>query len=256
MMARRVEETQAKAKKKNRAVAVFSAGVLHALVILLCLFWILKPGPLPEPSVIMSMKAPEDLREQIEKKTIAQYLPQRPSSSSASRASVIAANTTSPLTAPIVEVEEITDDVLGAGDSFGMGSGWGDGMGGGGGGSVRFFGDEQQAKRVCYIVDFSFSMGSTNVEGETRIAMLKRELKESIQNLAPSMRYTVIFFSGMPWLQDENPESGQVIGRQRMADFELDVTWYMRVRKTSRPPLIALTGWPWPDSAREEGPSG
>lgn len=241
-LAKRIEATQVQAQKKNRAVAVFFAGVLHALVILLCLFWILKPGPLPEPSVIMSMKAPEDLREQIEKKTIAQYLPQRPSSSSASRASVIAANTTSPLAVPIVEVEEVTDDILGAGDSFGMGSGWGDGMGGGGGGSVRFFGDEQQAKRVCYIVDFSFSMGSQNIEGERRLDMLKRELIESIENLAPSMRYTVIFFSGMPWLQDENPESARVVGRQRMRDIDLDVTWYNASKKNKQATIDRING--------------
>ncbi len=241
-LSHRMKATQAKAKKKNRTVAVFCAGVLHALIILLCLFWILKPGPLPEPTVIMSLKAPEDLKEQIEKKAIAQYLPQRPSSSSASRANVIAANTTSPLAVPVVEIEEVTDDILGAGDSFGMGSGWGDGMGGGGGGSVRFFGDEKQAKRVCYIVDFSYSMGSTNVDGDTRQAVLKRELKESIKKLAPSMRYTVIFFSGMPWLQGENPGSPKVMGRQRMQDVALDVTWYDASKKNKAATLEAIDG--------------
>lgn len=241
-LSRRIKATEAQAKKKNRAVAVFGAGLLHALLILLCLFWILKPGPLPEPTVIMSMKAPEDSTQQVEKKAIAQYLPQRPSSSSASRANVIAANTASPLAVPVVEIEEISDDILGAGDSFGMGSGWGDGMGGGGGGSVRFFGDEKQAKRVCYIVDFSYSMVSQNVEGDTRRDVLKTELIESIEKLEPSMRYTIIFFSGMPWLQGENPNSPAVIGRQRMQDLTLDVIWYDASKKNKQATKDAING--------------
>jgi hypothetical protein len=141
-LASRIEATQMKAKKKSRATAVLLAGILHAVIVLLCLFWILKPGALQEPTVIMSVKAPEDHQEQVEKKAIAQNLPQKPSSSSASRVAVIAADTTSALAVPVVEIEEITDDIFGAGDSFGMGSGWGDGAGGGGGGSVRFFGEE------------------------------------------------------------------------------------------------------------------
>lgn len=241
-LAQRMERSQQEAKKKNRVVSVLFAGILHALVILLCLFWILKPGPLPEPSVIMAMKAPETMTEKVEKKAIAQNLPQRPSSSSASRAQVLAAKTTSPLAVPEIEIENITDDILGAGDSFGMGSGWGDGMGGGGGGSVQFFGEEKKAKRVCYIVDFSYSMNSGNVEGETRREVLKRELVESINKLDPSMRYTVIFFSGMPWLQGERPGDRAVVGRQGMQDISLDVTWYDASKKNKQATIDAIQG--------------
>ncbi len=231
MLADRMEATQAQAKKKNKAVAVFVAGLIHAAVILACLLWYLNAGPLPEPSVVMQMKAPEDQQERIDKKAIAQNLPQRPSSSSASRARVIAANATSPIAVPEVEIEVITDEIIGAGDSFGMGSGWGDGDGSGGGGTVRFFSEEKKARRVLYILDYSTSMMSPNSEGNSRIQVLKDELKESIKGLDPSMRYTVVFFSGMAWLQDENPNNNAVIGRMGMQDVELEVTWYDASKK-------------------------
>ena len=238
----RVESTQKKAKQQNQAAAVAFAGVLHAILILITIIWALHPGPLPEPGVIMSVKKPEDAQEQVEQKAIAQNLPQRPSSSSASRANVVAANTTSPLAVPMVEIEEVTDDVIGAGDSFGMGSGWGNGDGGGGGGAVQFFGDEKQAKRVLYIVDYSGSMASQNIDGDSRIQVLKNELIESIEKLAPSMRYTVVFFSGMPWLQDELP--GNQMGRIGRTDIELDITWYSATKKNKEATFDAVRGMP------------
>ena len=252
-LAQRVADNQQKAKKKNRTVAVFIAGVLHALVILLCIVWILKPGPLPPPMVIMAVPPAAELQQQVVKKAISQILPQRPSSSSASRSKVIAANTISPISVPEVEVEELTDDIIGAGDSFGMGSGWGDGLGsGGGGGTVRFFGDEKKARRVCYIVDFSLSMSSSN-GGDTRQDMLKRELIESIDKLDPAMRYCVIFFSGVGWLQHETPRDREVMGRVGMRDVDFDVTWYDASKKNKKETIGRIQAMPLASASGAQG---
>jgi hypothetical protein len=252
-LAQRVADNQLKAKKKNRTVAVFVAGVLHAVVILLCIIWILKPGPLPGPMVIMAVPPAAELQQQVVKKAISQILPQRLSSSSASRAQVIAANTISPVSVPQVEVEELTDDIIGAGDSFGMGSGWGDGLGsGGGGGTVRFFGDEKKARRVCYIVDFSLSMSSSN-GGDTRQDMLKRELVESIDKLDPAMRYCVIFFSGVGWLQHETPRDREVVGRVGMRDVNFDVTWYDASKKNKKETIGRIQAMPLASASGAQG---
>ena len=252
-IAQRVANNQLKAKKGNRTVAVFVAGVLHAIVILLCIFWILKPGPLPPPMMIMAVPPATELQQQVVKKAISQILPQRPSSSSASRAQVIAANAISPVSVPQVEVEELTEDIIGAGDSFGMGSGWGDGLGsGGGGGTVRFFGDEKKARRVCYVVDFSLSMSSSN-GGDTRQDILKRELVESIDKLDPAMRYCIIFFSGVGWLQHETPRDRAVIGRVGLRDVDFDVTWYDASKKNKKETIGRIQAMPLASASGAQG---
>lgn len=252
-ISRRIAKTQASAKKKNRTMAVFAAGVFHALLILACILWILRPGPPPEPLLIMAIPPADELAEQVTKKSISQILPQRPSSSSASRAQVIAANAISPISVPEVTIEEVTEDIVGAGDSFGMGSGWGDGLGGGGGGgTVRFFGDEKKARRVCYVVDFSYSMASSN-GGDTRQDLLKRELKESIKKLDPSMRYCVIFFSGVGWLQNETPRDRQVLGRMGMQDPEFEIIWYDASKKNKTETMDRIDAMPLASAQGSQG---
>ena len=118
-IANRVAQSQRLAKKKNRTLAVLIAGVIHALIILLCIFWILKPSALSEPMVILGVPPAEEIQDQVTKRTIAQVLPQRPSASSASRMPVIAANALSSISVPQIEIEEVTEDIVGAGDSFG-----------------------------------------------------------------------------------------------------------------------------------------
>ena len=232
--AQRMEATQEMTKNKNRVIAVFAAGMAHALLILLCLTWYLTAGSQrEEPDFIMTVEPKDQQREQLVKRTVSPNVPQRPSSSSASRAKVIAASVTSSLAVPQVEFPEVTDELFGDGDSFGQGSGFGEGPGSGGG-PVRFFGLEKTARRVCYIVDFSYSMLKTNLEGEKRIALLKRELIKSISKLSPNTRYTVVFFSSMPWLQNEKPDKRKVLGRQGLQDITLDVTWYDASKKNRK----------------------
>ena len=203
--------------------------------------------------MIMAVPPATELQQQVVKKAISQILPQRPSSSSASRAQVIAANAISPVSVPQVEVEELTEDIIGAGDSFGMGSGWGDGLGsGGGGGTVRFFGDEKKARRVCYVVDFSLSMSSSN-GGDTRQDILKRELVESIDKLDPAMRYCIIFFSGVGWLQHETPRDRAVIGRVGLRDVDFDVTWYDASKKNKKETIGRIQAMPLASASGAQG---
>lgn len=88
----------------------------------------------------------------------------------------------------------------------GAGDGGGSGLGGGGaGGSAKFFGIEARGKRFAYLCDVSGSMD------EERIAALKRELMDSVNELSPGSSFSIILFSsearlltGDGWL-DANP---------------------------------------------------
>ena len=71
-----------------------------------------------------------------------------------------------------------------------------------------FFGTMRKGRRVVYLVDFSGSMGS-DASGGTRIALLKKELVRSINELDARMNFAVIFFSHHAWTIDiDNADAG------------------------------------------------
>ncbi|MEM7385069.1 MAG: hypothetical protein AAF514_09005, partial [Verrucomicrobiota bacterium] len=173
-----------------------------------------------------------------------QNIPQKPSSSSDSRRKVITSKTTSPIALPEVDIDKVTDDPIGAGDSFGFGTGWGDGAGGSGGGTVQFFGDKQKAKRVVYIVDFSYSMMSTNRQGNTRIEMLKKELVQSVKRLSPALQFNVIYFSGTGWIGGETATDGKVQERLANPDPRVRVPWISATKENRRKVIKEIEAMP------------
>ena len=84
---------------------------------------------------------------------------------------------------------------------FGIGEGWGKGASFGSGqkgGSIGFFGSRSVAERVVFIVDVSASLS------KTQFFMIKKELSKSLDRLAPSVEYQVIFFSGPAWFASDD----------------------------------------------------
>ena len=84
----------------------------------------------------------------------------------------------------------------GALQNFGIGDGWGKGANFGSGqkgGNIGFFGSRSVAERVVFAVDVSGSLS------KMQFSMIKRELIKSLDRLAPSVEYQVIFFSGPAW---------------------------------------------------------
>ena len=88
----------------------------------------------------------------------------------------------------------------GALQNFGIGDGWGKGANFGSGqkgGSIGFFGSRSVAERVVFAVDVSGSLS------KMQFSMIKRELIKSLDRLAPSVEYQVIFFSGPAWFAED-----------------------------------------------------
>ena len=84
---------------------------------------------------------------------------------------------------------------------FGIGDGWGKGASFGSGqkgGSIGFFGSRSVAERAVFIVDVSASLSNT------QFSMIKKELSKSLDRLAPSVEYQVIFFSGPAWFASDD----------------------------------------------------
>jgi len=108
--------------------------------------------------------------------------------------------------APVISSVTFSNDAVfaieddGALQDFGLGDGWGKGADFGSGqkgGSIGFFGSRSVAERVVFIVDVSASLS------KMQFGMIKQELTKSLDRLAPSVEYQVIFFSGPAWFADD-----------------------------------------------------
>ncbi|QJE96262.1 vWA domain-containing protein [Luteolibacter luteus] len=106
---------------------------------------------------------------------------------------------------------------VGGGEGFGRGGGKGSGIGpgsgpgagiGGMGQGIVFFEQEIHAGRVAYVIDYSGSMRGK------REKLMRAELSKSVQNLASTMQYQLIFFCGPVWIagdQFKTEENGDVL---------------------------------------------
>ncbi|HUF62390.1 MAG TPA: hypothetical protein VMN36_09980 [Verrucomicrobiales bacterium] len=235
-------------RHRGQAMAWLGAGILHALLLFLFLFWVLAVPRLPQQAMVVRAEIPPPPDATPQMKSLQQRLPQKPSSSSAARSKVITSDSVSPVVAPEVEELTITDEPLGAGDSFGYGSGWGDGDGGGGGGVVQFFGEKEKAKRVAYIVDFSYSMISNVAGGKKRIDTLKDELIDSIGKLPPTMQFNIIYFSGAGWTAGEDPEGKEFQERLQATmqgeNPKLNVPWLTAEAKVKKEQTAIIEAMP------------
>jgi hypothetical protein len=169
-------------------VVLLLAAVLWLIAIL--------PG-FNEAPVIVTYVAPRSEKENpSDRPDLARGLRPKPSSSSSARARVIAAQLEAPVAVPTPDNPDPLGP-FGVDDDFNAGFGAGDGDGDGGGGA-SFFGTPRTGRRVVYLVDFSGSMASDAHDG-SRIAVLKREMIRSINELSEKMNFAVIFFSHNAW---------------------------------------------------------
>jgi hypothetical protein len=133
--------------------------------------------------------------EPITKPEMTNQVEKKPSSPASSMAKVIAANTPSATSIPVPDVTVVEPSLdFGDGNDFGDGWGSGSGNGAGGGGGFSFFNQKIKAERVCYVIDYSGSMGGK------KILLLKEELKKSITALPDRVDYQLLFFAGPVWV--------------------------------------------------------
>lgn len=183
------------AQKRISTISALIVSVLSLFLICLILFVIALTVEIKSPPEIISYSAGVDETEEIEKPETTNQVERKPSAPSSSMAKVIASNTASPTAVPVPNIEVTEPSVdFGNGDDFGDGWGDGDGWGSGGGGAASFFNQKIKASRVCFVIDYSGSMGGK------RIALLKKELLRSVGALPESMEYQMIFFAGPAWV--------------------------------------------------------
>ena len=95
---------------------------------------------------------------------------------------------------------------------------------------IEFFGaGSGDAESIVYVVDASGSMVST-------FPLLRRELEHSIQKLAPTQRFQVVFFQG-------NAETGEAVAVASPHPAEPDRTRETRLIRATRSNVRGVTEW-------------
>jgi len=184
------------AQKRNSTISAIIIALLVCTLIGVIL-WIISLTPLfknNEETVSYSTNANNE--QEITKPEMTDQVERKPSAPSSSMARVIASTTPSPTAVPVPEIT-VTEPSLDFGDGDDFGDGWGsggNGSGSGTGGGASFFKQNIKADRVCYVIDYSKSMGGK------KINMMKKELTESISKLPDGMEYQLIFFAGPAWV--------------------------------------------------------
>lgn len=174
-------------------------ALLIVALLMLVLGFILLPSLMKRETPLVSYSAPTNEVDEIQKKTMSQ-MRAKPSAPSSSMTKVIAANVTAPTAIPVPDVEVTEPSIeFGNGDDFG--EGWGNGSGEGmGGGGTTFFRQQVSAQRVCYVIDYSQSMGGK------RDQLMRAELEKSIEQVGVGMQYQMVFFAGPAWVAGSDVE--------------------------------------------------
>ncbi|MFO0955872.1 MAG: VWA domain-containing protein [Isosphaeraceae bacterium] len=85
------------------------------------------------------------------------------------------------------------------GGEGGSGGGIGGGQGGGVGRGTEFFGTRDEARNIVYVIDRSGSMTNSN-----SLAIAKRELLDSVDELGEESRFAVVFYDTRPAFADSD----------------------------------------------------
>jgi hypothetical protein len=181
---------------------------LMVISLLAVILWLIAILPSFQDSpVLVTYSAPKPEEDNpANQPDLARGMRPKPASASSARARVVAAQLEAPVAVPTPENPDPIGP-FGIDDDFNAGFGAGEGDGDGGGGA-SFFGTPRKGRRVVYLVDFSGSMGS-DATGGTRLAVLKKELTRSINELSNRMSFSVIFFSHHGWtIEIDDPDAG------------------------------------------------
>ena len=184
-------ETEAELKRQQRIATTMSmviallsitlAGVILAFIIL--------PSLSQKSSTLVAYQTSMPEEEKVDQKRMDPQVKRKPSAPSSAMAKVVASTAPSPVSVPIPTITESPSLNLGSDNDFG--AGWGNGNGAGG---TSFFGQSVRAERICYVIDFSSSMGS-----QGRADLMRKELSKSIGQLSHGTQYGIVFFSCIAW---------------------------------------------------------
>lgn len=193
-------------RKRDTVQSLISSGLVIGLLLVILGLIAIASWSTESPTIV-TYHAPVPKEELIETPEMKHKGRPNPPGRKSSRAKVISAVSSSPVTVPVPE-NPVPTGPFGMSDE--IGDGWGDAEGDGdGGGGASFFGSYRKGRRVAYVVDFSRSMLSDAEGGGLYIDHLKKELNKSIAGLTKGMSFTVIFFSSRVWTLSTEPEDGR-----------------------------------------------
>ena len=185
--------TEAELRRQRRIATTMSMiiAVLSVTLIGVILAFIILPSLSQKSTALVTYQAamPEDVR--VDQKRMDTQVQRKPSAPSSAMAKVVASTAPSPISVPVPEVTENPSLDYGSDGDFGSGWGSGDGTGAGG---TSFFGQSVRAERICYVIDFSSSMGS-----QGRADLMRKELSKSVGQLSHGTSYGLVFFSCIAW---------------------------------------------------------
>lgn len=184
-------------QKRNSTVTSLIIAVLTMFLVALLMFIIALTVEVKTSPEIISYATGVENDETIDKPETTTQVERKPAAPSSTMSKVIASSMASNTAIPVLIIDVDQPAVsFGNGDDFGDGWGDGDGWGGGGGasGGASFFKQKVNAQRICFVIDYSASMGGK------QISLLKKELTRSIGALPKTMEYQLIFFAGPAWV--------------------------------------------------------
>lgn len=189
-------------QRRNASLSSVLIAILVVVLLGMTLALIFLPGYFVETASIVTYNAGRQEEEKLEKREVPRQVKRQPSAPSSSMARVIASTTPSPTAIPVpdVNVPDPSTD-FGSGDDFG--DGWGSGDGAGGGGGTTFFGQTSAAERVAFVIDFSASMNGS------REALMRAELKKSLEKMVPGTKFQMVFFAGPAWVAGNRLKSNR-----------------------------------------------
>ncbi|MSR56074.1 MAG: VWA domain-containing protein [Planctomycetaceae bacterium] len=125
---------------------------------------------------------------------------------------------------PAASEPAITSGVGAPGVGSGTGSGTGVGGGSGSGGRAKFFHLRAEGDKIVYLVDCSDSMLKSHNRQTRRLVRVKEELHRSIDELAPDVRFLVVFFnSNAVPMPDKSPQLATPENKRRVLEWIDDI---------------------------------
>jgi len=216
-------ETEAAISRQRRSSFISSAiiGILTVVLLMLLLSLFLLAPLFKETPTIVTYESNLNESTELEVKKVTTSMDRKPSSPSASMAKVIAAQTQSAVSVPVLDVEVTVPSLdFGNGDDFGEGWGSGNGSGtGGGGGDASFFQQKVTAERIAYVIDYSASMKGA------RENLMRQELKKSVSDLKDDMQYQLIFFAGPAWTAGDEVKMNRAQGSAEVKSGSRTYDW-------------------------------
>ncbi|MGD7653508.1 MAG: hypothetical protein ACQCXQ_09865 [Verrucomicrobiales bacterium] len=186
-------------QKRRATFTSLMVAVLSVVLLGLVLALFLLPQLVQETPVIVTYESSRLEEAEPETRKVTTQRQSKPSAPSASMAKVITSQSASAVAIPVPDMTTPAPS-LEFGQDLDFGEGWADGAAFGGG--ATFFGQKVAARNIAFVIDYSLSM-----KGK-RDALMRKELKKSLDSLTNGTQFSLIFFAGPVWQAGDTVKTG------------------------------------------------